>query len=217
MPYGKDQMSAIAGDLCARGFAVWNIEYRRIGEPQVGWSEMSSDVWAALEFLQGFSEREHRLDLNRASVVGHSAGGQLALACTTQQALRGRTQIRPAAVAALAAISDLEEAFASNMGNGAARDLLGGSPAEQPDRYAGASPRLLLPHGSRLLLLHGASDEYVPISQSRRYAEAARSAGDDVSYVELDATGHMEFLDPGAVAYRTICDWLQNLLSAPLS
>ncbi|HEX2610388.1 MAG TPA: alpha/beta hydrolase, partial [Gemmatimonadales bacterium] len=86
MPYGKDQMSAIAGDLCARGFAVWNIEYRRIGEPQVGWSEMSSDVWAALEFLQGFSEREHRLDLNRASVVGHSAGGQLALACTTQQA-----------------------------------------------------------------------------------------------------------------------------------
>jgi len=62
-------MSSIAGDLCNRGFAVWNIEYRRIGEPLVGWDEISSDVLAALEFLQDYSERERRLDMSQVALV----------------------------------------------------------------------------------------------------------------------------------------------------
>jgi len=213
MPHGRDQMSPIAEDLRSRGLAVWNIGYRRIGEPQVGWPEIASDVLAALAFLHEFNEREHCLDLNQFALIGHSAGGQLALACTSDRMRldhpRGRPlRFRPAVVVALAAVTDLEAAFETNLGDGAARSLLGGTPSGHPDRYASASPHRLLPHGSKQLLLHGLRDEAVPISQSRRYARAARLAGDDVSCVELQDSGHMDFLDPLSSAHGTLCDRL---------
>lgn len=208
MPYGREQMSAMAADLCGRGFAVWNIEYRRVGEAGVGWDEVSADVVASLEFLRGFSEREHALDLDHVALAGHSAGGQLALACTSSRA-RGLS-LKPAAIVALAAITDLDEAFASDLGNGAVGALLGGAPSDHPARYADASPVQLLPHGSRLLVLHGTIDEDVPIAQSRSYVRAAVSAGDDVAYLELEGTDHMDFLDPQSSAHARLCDWLQG-------
>lgn len=213
MPYGRDQMSPIAEDLCDRGFAVWNIEYRRVGEAGVGWSEIASDVRVALSFLRECSDRERPLDLRQVAVVGHSAGGQLALACTSSRMeldhrVATPLRIRPAAVVGLAAITDLHAAFETNLGNGATRALLGGAPSDHPGRYADASPIRLLPHGSSQLLLHGAQDEAVPIAQTRAYMQAARATGDRVSGVELPDSGHMDFLDPRSSAHRTLCAWL---------
>ncbi len=37
MPYGREQSDAVARDLASRGFAVWNLEYRRLGAPGSGW------------------------------------------------------------------------------------------------------------------------------------------------------------------------------------
>ena len=215
VPYGRDQMSSIAADLCRRGFAVWNIEYRRLGETGVGWPEIASDVLASLEFLREVSGPERRLDLDHVALVGHSAGGQLALACTSRRAQidvppAPNARFSPAAVVSLAGVTDLEQAFASDLGNGSTRALLGGSPDECPERYAAASPVRLLPHGSTQLLIHGANDEDVPVSQSRAYARAAVAAGDDVAYVELPGADHFAFLDPESSAHARLCEWLQG-------
>jgi len=48
--YGLDLEHSLAADLVARGWTVWNIEYRRIGEGG-GWPETYDDVCAAISAL----------------------------------------------------------------------------------------------------------------------------------------------------------------------
>jgi acetyl esterase/lipase len=66
-------MSALAVDLAARGWASWNVEYRRLGRGG-GAPEMLDDVRAALDALIG---AEIPLDPSRAVVIGHSAEASL--------------------------------------------------------------------------------------------------------------------------------------------
>jgi acetyl esterase/lipase len=209
-PYGRDQLEPVARDLCGRGYAAWNIGYRRLGPPGIGWSEIEADVASAIEFLAQAAERTP-LDLDRVAVVGHSAGGQLALACTSSSARRaGTRKVKAEMVASLAGLNDLEEAFALDLGRGAVRALMGGSPSTRAVDYARASPLHLLPHGARIVLLHGVADDAVPISQSARFAEAARKAGDRVTCARLEGQGHMDFLDPGSPAHRRLCEALRS-------
>jgi pimeloyl-ACP methyl ester carboxylesterase len=71
-------MRPLAADLAGRGFAAWNLEYRRVGQPGGGWPGTCEDVAAGLDHLEGLASRAP-LDLDRLVVAGHSAGGHLAL------------------------------------------------------------------------------------------------------------------------------------------
>ncbi|MEJ1932821.1 alpha/beta hydrolase [Nostoc sp. NIES-2111] len=218
-PYGKDQMAPMALDLCKREFAVWNIEYRRLGEAGGGWPGTLDDVVAAIAFLDELAnDAALPLNLGKFALIGHSAGGHLALACTSlkRRAWADRqpsSGVRLRAVLGLAAVTDLHAAFADNSGGGAVRSLLGGSPEDFPQRYADASPALLLPHRTREVLLHGINDDAVPIAQSRQYAQEASYAGDDVEYLELSGVDHMAFLDPQSSAHSAVCRKLCALFS----
>ena len=74
-PYTRDLMDGAAVDLTGRGTATWNIEYRRI-PPVGGWRDSIADVAAAVDSLS-LHLRRHCLDLDRVTVIGHSAGAQL--------------------------------------------------------------------------------------------------------------------------------------------
>src|SRR5258706_14697474 len=71
-----------AGHLCAAlakaGIASWNLEYRRVGNAGGGWPGSFEDVTQGFLFLREIAAR-FALDLKRVVVIGHSAGGQLAL------------------------------------------------------------------------------------------------------------------------------------------
>lgn len=207
MPYGRDELHAVAMDLVDRGYAVWNLEYRRIGAAGGGWPGTFDDVVAGIDHLATLAEQGQPLDPARVIVAGHSAGGHLAL--WSAQGLRQTTKrVQPVAVAGLAAVADLRYAHGLGAGRNAVAELLGGSPEQEPARYAATSPQALLPLGVRQLLLHGVLDEALPVETARRYAQAATAAGDDVTYVELAQSGHMEFLDPSSQAHATFCRWL---------
>lgn len=213
LPYGRDQMTAIAQDLARRGLAVWNLEYRRLGAPGGGWPETFRDVATGIDHLATLVAGGLDLDLDRVAVVGHSAGGQLALwspardrACGERGTVR---RVRVAAAVGLAPIADLACALERRVGGDVVAELLGGSPGQQPARYAAASPRALLPLGVPQLLVHGTADGVVPIEITRAYAEAAKAAGDPVDLVELAGSGHMEYLDPSSAAHATLCRWLR--------
>jgi acetyl esterase/lipase len=212
MPYGRDEFNPVARDLAARGFAVWNLEYRRLGAAGGGWPETLQDVAAGIDHLAMVVAEGTELDLDRVTVVGHSAGGHLALwsAARTENrgTLRVPTRVRPAAAAGLAAVVDLARAHALSVGNSAVAELLEGSPDQQPIRYATASPIALLPLGVKQLIIHGAADETLPIEVARDYAQVARAAGDSIQFSELPAAGHMNYLDPGSEAHTTLCRWL---------
>ncbi|HEY2704122.1 MAG TPA: alpha/beta fold hydrolase [Candidatus Dormibacteraeota bacterium] len=196
MPWGADLMHALSGDLHRRGWATWNVEYRRLGAPGGGWPGTLEDCAAAVDALARVDGVDHR----RVVAVGHSAGGQLALWLATRPGI--------AAVVALAAVSDLAAAARLGLGGGAAVELLGGTPEDLPERYRRASPRALLPLGVPQLLVHGELDDRVPVAMSRDHAEAARAAGDPVELVTLPGVGHADTIDPESRAWRAAAAWL---------
>jgi acetyl esterase/lipase len=191
------------GHLCIAleqaGIATWNVEYRSRGDVGGMWPGAGDDVAAAIEFVDELAEG-YPLDPERVVLVGHSAGGQLALWGAKRAGLP---------VVALAAVSDLRESAQRVGPDGAVARFLGGMPAEVPDRYAEASPRELLPLGVRQILVHGNADDGVPYAQSVSYVAAA---GREAELVTLDGAGHFEPIDPQAREWPRILGAIQSLL-----
>jgi acetyl esterase/lipase len=197
--YGKIVMKPLAADLVRRGFAAWNIEYRRIGRRQGGGYPVTfDDVANAIDHLA--SLEDPRLDMGDVTFVGHSAGGHLALWAASRD---GDARVEPARVIAQAPITNLVSV------GPAAHALMGGEPRENPERYAAADPMQLLPVGKPLLLVHGPDDATIPVQRTRAYAEAARAAGDEVELVEPSPGGHRSHVDPRSNGWRAAAEWLQ--------
>src|SRR6476469_1705969 len=170
--YGKIVMKPLAADLLRRGYAAWNIEYRRIGRHQGGGFPMTfDDVAAAIDHLASLDDE--RLDLGDVTAIGHSAGGHLAL----WAAARDDSAVEFTRVIAQAPITNLVACGAP------AHALMGGDPDEHPDRYAACDPMQLVPLKVPTLLVHGADDATIPLERTREYVEAARAAGGDAELV----------------------------------
>jgi acetyl esterase/lipase len=182
--YGRDLEHPIARDLVARGWTVWNVEYRRLGEGG-GWPATFEDVKAAFGALP--------VESSRVVAIGHSAGGHLAAWAAGEVPLSG--------VISQAGALDLYELWRRGTSDHVVRQLLGGSPGEVPERYEAASPRP--PAGTPLLLVHGALDEDVPVSMSRAFA-----AGRECDLVVIDDEGHYEHLEPGSKCWAAVTAWL---------
>jgi acetyl esterase/lipase len=220
--YGKIVMRGLAGDLARRGWAVWNIEYRRLGGGG-GWPMTFVDVAAAIDHL---AEVDAPLDLDRVSVLGHSAGGHLALWAAGREhlptgapgQLDGEPRVRLTRVIAQAGVCDLAGAHRLWRG-GAVEALMGGSPQDLPERYAAGDPMRLLPPSVPVLLVHGTLDETVSVELSRGYALAARAAGGDVELVEIaGAAGrHRAHIDPRGEAWAAVTARLSAPVAVPLT
>jgi acetyl esterase/lipase len=194
--YGKIVMKPLAADLVRRGYAAWNIEYRRIGRRQGGgYPNTFDDVGAAIDHLA--SVGDERLNMDDVTFLGHSAGGHLALWAASRDG-----SVEPARVIAQAPITNLVSAGQP------AHVLMGGEPREVPDRYAQCDPMQLLPVGKPLLLVHGADDATIPIQRTREYLAAAAEAGDDVELIEPAPGGHRSHIDPRSAAWRAAAEWL---------
>jgi acetyl esterase/lipase len=190
-------------DLRAHGIATWNIEYRRIGDPGGGWPGTLEDVVRALEHLRALA-LEFPLDLDRVVVIGHSAGGHLALlaALETELPLRG--------VVSLAGVVDLHQTNRRGDDHGLITRLLGGPPTEIPERWTEASPRAQLPLGFRYVLACGTTDVHWEPNQST--AEAALAAGDQVELLAFPDAGHFELVDPLAPEWAGVRAKITELL-----
>lgn len=215
--FDRSLEDAVAADLAGRGYLVWNVDYRSGSEP---WPATLLDVAAAYDHL-AVGTHAALVDPARIAVVGHSAGGQLALW------LAGRRQLpagapggagdseetfapAPALAVGQAPVAALRDAAAAQLGGGAAQDLVDGEPGEVPDRYDVADPIALLPTGVRTVCVHGERDDLVPPAQSRSYVEAAVGAGDDAQLAPVPG-GHFEHLDPASPACQALRDALASM------
>jgi acetyl esterase/lipase len=213
--YGRVVMRGLVGDLVRRGWAAWNIEYRRIGNGG-GWPTTFEDVAAAIDHL---STLDAPLDLGRVSFLGHSAGGHLALWAAGRPGLppgapgsiEGAPRVRPERVISQAGVCDLVGQYRDGAADGGAvRALMGGSPDELPDRYAVANPLANVPLQMPALLVHGVLDATVSVRLSRAYAAAAVAAGGSVELVEIEgeAGRHRAHIDPRSAAWAAVTRWL---------
>ncbi len=213
--YGRVVMRGLAGDLLRRGWATWNIEYRRLGDGG-GWPETFQDVAAAIDLL---AELDLPLDLAHVNFLGHSAGGQLALWAAGRAHLAtgapgAHPRVLPIRVISQAGVCDLAGAHHAWRG-GVVAELIGGAPDAVPERYAIADPMTHIPLEMPVLLVHGADDETVSVNFSRGYERASGRAGGEVSLVEIAGApgGHRAHIDPRGAAWRAVVRWLPSSTS----
>jgi acetyl esterase/lipase len=205
--YGRRLMRPLCTDLAGRGWAAFNVEYRRIGRLSGGgFPRTLDDVAAAVDHLARLPAHGRVvLDLARVVAIGHSAGGQLAAWLATREHAR----VRVSGVVSQAGVLDLRLGSELELSRGAVERFVGGPPAALPDRYRAASPAERLPLGVPLLLTHGGRDEVVPPLITHRFAAAAHAAGDQVDVVIEPREDHFGHLEPGNALWRAVTSWLQ--------
>lgn len=190
-PVDRHHARPLAYALADTGFITCSIEYRRVpGEPDL----MIADIGRALETLPalvGLSEA-------RIILVGHSAGGHLALVTAT------RHPGLVAGVIALAPVTDLEAADALQLGSGAVRAFLGEPAIARPD----LDPVRCSAPAVNVTVIHGARDSIVPIAQAHSLAEAWPGT---CRVVVVDDSAHFELIDPRSTAWAVVVGEVHDL------
>ena len=195
-PFNRWVMALISHDAVRRGFAVLNVEYRRLGRfgGGGGWPATFDDVTDAVTTVS------HRFPDLPLWVVGHSAGGHLALfaAARLAECVDG--------VVSVSAPTDLRTM--SRRGSDAVDELVAGAPL--PDRWSLTSPIEMLPTGVPTVCVHGEDDTTVLPEMSVRYVEAALAAGDDARLVLVSGEGHRSVLLASSQTWRAVIESLDR-------
>lgn len=209
--FNLDHAAGLAQAISDRGYAVWSIEYRRVGDEGGGWPNTFTDVGTGLDHLRQLAT-EYSLDLDRVVVSGHSAGGTLALWAAgrgkidTSSALWTSDPLDVDAVLGLAAVGDLEAAQMNGACGNVVDRLMGGTPVQVPEHYAAASPMQLAPITQPVRLVVGLLDRaWTPASLSYLYRAIAVGA-DGIDVVELPESGHFEMIVPTTESFQRVVD-----------
>jgi acetyl esterase/lipase len=208
---GREQLRPIAAELANQGIAVWSIGYRRADENGGGYPGTFQDVATAIDQLRS-QAATYKLDASRTVVVGHSAGGHLALWASVRDRLpadsplRGTGALVPRAVISLAGVADLK-AFGRFVpvlcGPGIIERL---APQRGSiDQYADISPAQLPPPPGRVVMVSGVLDRLVPPYVADDYARSMRRAhAKAVTLVDIPGAGHFDLVMPGTPAWKEI-------------
>jgi acetyl esterase/lipase len=201
---------AHCGHLCAaltaKGIATWNIEYRRVGNPGGGWPGTFEDIRNAFRYVAQMAKR-YDFDSTKVAVMGHSAGGQLALCLAAHESSLKR-------VISLAGVVNLQQAWEQHLSNNAVVEFLGGKPSEVIEHYREGDPmQQKVDHATTQWLIHGAADDVVPSYFSRQYAELKKKNGEDVHYTEISTAAHFDLIDPRSNAWPQVENTVRRLLT----
>lgn len=223
--YGSSADMAAMGDaLKADGIATVNVEYRRLDQPGGGWPNTYLDVGSAIDSLRSLSYHYH-LDLDHVVIVGHSAGGHLAMwAAGRSREPRGSAlyvakSLPVRGVIDLAGPLDLAaniDGYESLCRDHVITRLMGGTPQTAPEHYAQASPIRLLPLGIPQVIVLGEHEDFVPRPLAESYVEAARRAGDRVQLILIPGVGHFEIANPVASPWPQVRAAIRSLLAGHL-
>ncbi|MFI2708598.1 alpha/beta hydrolase family protein [Micromonospora sp. NPDC018662] len=205
--YDRTHTGPMAAALAALGHPVAQLEYRRTG----GWSNPLTDVLTGVAALPGLAAAAlpGRVASTPPILVGHSAGGHLALH------VAAHAPDTTGGVLALAPVADLAEAYRLDLDAGAVAALLGGGPADVPDRYAATDPSALVPIRTRTVVVHGLLDQQVPVSMSRSWVAADRAAGGSATLIELPECEHFGLIAPDSAAWPRVLAALRSLHGDP--
>ena len=222
---GPELVAFLADDLRKHGVAVWSLTYRRVGHNGGGYPGTFDDIANGVAHLRALVDKYH-LDLTRAVVTGHSAGGHLALWVAAQNripadsVLKRDQPVNFKAVVGIAAIPDLAyfaRAGAQACGdNTVARlvDTVKRSPPGSPANAAfrDTSPAEMLPLGVKQILIHGVFDGIVPPTIGWRYQTRAKDKGERVDVITLENAGHFELIAPWTAAGKVVVGKILEVL-----
>ena len=206
---GPELVAFLADDLRKNGVAVWSLTYRRVGHSGGGYPGTFNDVANGVAHLRTLAGK-YNLDLSRAVVTGHSAGGHLALWVAAQKRIPAGSKLKRdqavnvKAVVGIAAIPDLAhfaragahacgDKTVDQLTDAVARTPAGGT---KNAPFLDTSPSEMLPLGVKQILIHGVFDGIVPPAIGLRYQTRAKELGESIALITLENAGHFELIAP---------------------
>ncbi len=214
--FGLGYMGHISAALTEAGFATWNIEYRRVGNPGGGWPGTYEDAAKATDYLREIADK-YSLDLSRVIAVGHSAGGHLGLLLGARpnfkkdNPLYSANPLKLQGVVSLAGITDLRKT-----GTACDKEVIqftGGEAKDKAAIYDQASPIALIPLGVKQKIIQGEADTTIPPVMATEYLEAAKKKGDgNVELIALKDADHFQIVDPKSAAWAAVLEAAKSLL-----
>lgn len=214
---GAANFSDYAKALVDRGIAVYNIEYRRVGTGG-GWPTTFTDVAAAMDYVPEMSKQHPEFTTDDETVVGHSAGAQLAMWAGTRASkheheLGAHPKFVPTRVVSLA--GPLDMTFAADHGDQAIVDALGGTPAQRPDRYSNVDPIQNIDTSIPVVAIHGTRDTVVSPENSRRYIDAVLQDGGRGKLFLMDGDTHGSIIHSTSPHFGEILDIITRVTTKP--
>jgi len=178
--YDRVHLRPFAAALSELGYQVISLEYRRIpGNPDA----MVADIDLAIKNLPS----------NDFILIGHSAGGHLALvACAKNEGVK--------TVIALAPVTSLLATYEMDLDKSAALEFLGEPANLRPD----LDPMTFNPLSAKISIIHGENDLWVPIELTRKYIEKLEGEGSSINYKELANIGHFEMIHPQSIVWSEL-------------
>lgn len=203
---GASVFEGLARQLAGRGMAVYNVEYRRVGSGG-GWPTTFHDVARALDYIVEVDKKHPQLTLDDELVVGHSAGGQLAVWSGTRHNLRddevgSRPAFRPTRVISLA--GPLDMVYAAEHGDRHIVTVLGGSPRDVPERYASVDPIQNIDPSVPVIAMHGTRDTVVAPANSQRYVDAVKHRGGRAAVEMLPGDNHTSIVSAHSPNFQRV-------------
>ncbi len=187
---------AFSTALSQQGYDVWSLEYRRSGDVGGGWPGTFNDIMAGIQYYKNLPL--DAVEDRGILMIGHSAGGHLALLAASQ--LNGKASNLTATVG-LAAISDLATySKGSNSCQSATSQFMGGPYDLLPDDYQQATiVNKSLPNN--IILMQGKKDKIVGVEQSQLT---------DAEAILLDEAGHFDWIHPGSAAFKKLMEVIER-------
>ena len=196
--YGIDHAQAAGAALASAGYAVWSLEYRRTGDSGGAWPGTFNDVVAGINKVMDLAQ--YGVSTEQLALIGHSAGGHLAVLAGARSEL---LEVEPDLVVGVAAITDVVSySLGDNSCQQATPSFMGGSAEEREVAFYEANPGN---HGVHpvTVLLHGDVDQIVPLSQASLPGAITRIS---------EGVGHFDWVHPGTTAFRELLKTLAREL-----
>jgi len=196
------------------GYASWNIEYRALGTGGE-WPVIFMDIGRALDFARSFDS--YGVDTGKVVVIGHSAGGHLALWAASRHKLPADSPLyvaNPLPLRGAISLAGIADVTAPNA-CGTLADRVIGVPTAIPSaalnaRLQQTSPQQMLPTGVPSVIISGSDDGIVPPATGNAYSTAATSLGDTSVHYVLQPLGHFDLIDPTRTNWALYRQALEN-------
>ncbi|TQV71130.1 alpha/beta hydrolase [Aliikangiella marina] len=199
--FDKTHTNAMSTALSRAGFTVMSIEYRRTGDEGGGWPGTYHDIMSGLRLIPKLDK--YFVDNSSFVIMGHSAGGHLALLAGSRWQKQKQFNSELKAVIGLAAITDVKRySEGTNSCQSATTKFMGGDYSSQKANYDSANP-INQPMFVNTILMQGDKDSIVPLEYASFLGKVEKKV--------FSGVGHFDWVHPGSVAFQEVLTVLREI------
>lgn len=210
----------------ARGYVVFDVDYRLATATYHTWDKAAADIAAAILWI-GSHAVDYSVDMSKLLLVGGSAGGALALQVAygiaegTLQAYVPGSLAHPRGVVAIfpapdmTAIWNSTSRFLGLASHSVCEKYVGGSPQDFPQAYAAVDvPHHVSSHSPPTLVIAGQHDHMIPYQSQVQFVDVLAKKGVPHQFISLPFTDHFSLFRPaglsGQIAFQAVGRFLDT-------